>query len=172
MDETFTSDFIDPRSQTNPNLKAAYRIAIQLLTKKDYSRFKLKEKLKNKGFTEETCDQALNQLVDEKLLNEQNYIEARVKGLARKGQSISMILRKLQQEEIHLENFHVAEILDDNHIDQDEIIRELIDKKTRQLGPMPIEYKKKMQYLAKIHRFLASKGHRSPDYLFSDHSDT
>ncbi|EQC51687.1 hypothetical protein M901_2853, partial [Bacteriovorax sp. DB6_IX] len=58
--------------------KTGYLYAIKLLTKRDYSKYKLKLKILSKSVTKEIADEIIAYLVSKKFLNEDNYIEARV----------------------------------------------------------------------------------------------
>lgn len=80
--------------------KAAYDYSIRLLSKRDYSRFKLKQKLILRGFEEEEVDHALEEVANKGFLREEEYMRIRVKTLLINGHANKIIQMRLEQEEL------------------------------------------------------------------------
>jgi len=90
--------------QTN---RSPYWEAIKLLSRQDYSKFKLIQLLKRKGFLPHDIETTVEKLIKKGLYNEQNYTHARVRGLIHKGYAPKLIKYKLKMESI---NIHYEEI--------------------------------------------------------------
>ncbi len=136
--------------------KDAYLYCIRLLTKRDYSHFKLSEKLKMKKFSEFEIEGVINILIEKNYLRENNYIEARVKGLINKNYSMALIQHKLKQEHITLSKTQISNffrILDITEERQKEL---LTAKKLRLLNSDKFN---EFQIRQKIDMYLKSKGH-------------
>lgn len=132
--------------------KSAYLASIKLLTKRDYSKYKLKEKLRQKEFSEQIIAETIELLLEKKYLQEEEYIRLRIRGLAHKNYSASSIKMKLEAEEIYLDTNQVKEIYKNEGFDAETQCRQLAMKKIRQKDPeTPEDYQK-------IIRFLLSKG--------------
>lgn len=139
--------------------KQAYLYAIRLLTRRDYSYYKLKQKLISKDFQADLSDKVLTQLQAEKLFKEENYIGARVRGLMHKNLSPYYIQQKLAEERISISQNEILDIFAENTADQPRQIKNLIEKKIdHYLKRESDKYKVKF----KLMKFLMSKGH-SPD---------
>ena len=81
-------------------MQDCYQSAIKLLTKRDYSRFKLQQKLSDKGYPSSDIHSTIEILLEKKYLREDYYTEARIKGLLRKNYGPYYIQQKLNEEEI------------------------------------------------------------------------
>ncbi|MCT4642589.1 MAG: recombination regulator RecX [Bacteriovoracaceae bacterium] len=142
--------------------KEAYNYCIFLLSKRDYSRYKIKQKLKTRKYTEEEIEEVINYLVENTYLREEQYTKVRIKSLAYRGYSSSYIKRKLKEEQIFVELEFIDTILDDEHIIKEESIERLIAKKYKQ---EPKSFEEKMKIKNRILRFLISKGYSYNDIL-------
>lgn len=138
--------------------KEAYNYSIFLLSKRDYSSFKLKQKLKSRKYQEEEISEVLQKLIHQNYLREQQYTNMRIKTLLIKGFSNSYIIQKLGQEEIIINNENVELIKSENNINEDENIDYLIQKKLRN-KKIPNDYVSKQKLKSKVINFLMSKGH-------------
>ena len=138
--------------------KEYFNYSIRLLSRKDYSRFKIKEKIISKFpealFTE--VEELLDSLVEKKYLREDCYTEARVKGLMHKNYSPEYIKNKLKSENVEIGLDKVYSIFDEHNFNEEKQIKKLISKKIafKEITP---ESREKMK--SKIFRFLTSKGH-------------
>ncbi len=131
-----------------------YNDAIKLLAKRDYSRFKLVQKLKQKGHSKEAIDETIEELLEKKYLREDLYIEARIKGLIRKGYAADFIKKKLAAENCSIETDQVYKQMEELKIDERSIVFDLIEKK--------LYGKELSESRDKVMRFLLSKGYSYP----------
>jgi regulatory protein len=131
----------------------AYLYLIKLLSSRDYSEYKLREKLKTKGFIRDDIEAAIKEVIEKKYLKEDLYAEARIKGFMNKGYSQDYIQQKLKQEHLTVTTESIDEIYVDHQYSEDEQVRELVQKKLR--GKPILDY----DHEAKVIRFVLSKGH-------------
>jgi SOS response regulatory protein OraA/RecX len=132
--------------------QTALQYAVALLSRRDYSRVKLISKLIAKDYSDSEIEEAINKLVERKLFCEDHYIEARIKGLAKKSYSPLLIKQRLYLEDLHIDLPSIRNIFEQEHIDERELINKLIKKKIR-LKP---DCSKQNLFL-----FLRSKGYDS-----------
>lgn len=141
--------------------KEAYNHAMRLLARKDYSRYKMETKLKEKGFERNLAKDVVEELVEKRYLREELYIESRVKGLIRKGWSQDKVIRHLEQECCVVTSDEIDEILNESGINTNEILLHQIQKKwgygflTEELS-----WEQKQKKKEKVLRYLVSKGHQ------------
>jgi regulatory protein len=77
--------------------EAARGRAIGLLSRRDYPRRALKERLADSGFAEEAAESAVAALEDERLVNDARYVEAAVAGRTARGQGPIRIALELRR---------------------------------------------------------------------------
>ncbi len=135
--------------------ESAYGQAIKLLTKRDYSRFKLSQKLSEKGFTPEEIELAIEELLAKKYLREDYYLEARIKGMIRKNYGKHYIISKLATEQLDCPEELLNEIYQELQITPEQQITTLIAKKMRLLKLSLSNSEKEQKLLTLLH----SKGH-------------
>ena len=131
----------------------AYLYLIKLLSSRDYSEFKLREKLREKQYPANEIDEAIAEIKAKNYLREDNYAEARVKAFMHKGYSPDYIKQKLAQEHVYVEAEFIEDIYCENKSDSLDQIRTLVEKKLR--GKKISDYDQEV----KIIRFVLSKGH-------------
>ncbi|MCB9060359.1 MAG: regulatory protein RecX [Halobacteriovoraceae bacterium] len=146
---------INAKIHKQAKIPTAYEYAITLLSKKNYSELKLKQKIATKKYSLEEIDQAIEKIKEKNFLREDYYIEGRAKGLLRKGYSPQYIALKIQNEGPNVSAEDIINIANENGIDLNLIKQELVNKKLKTLGPEMSEFEKK----CKIRTFLSSKGH-------------
>ena len=132
----------------------AYLYLIKLLSSRDYSEFKLREKLREKQYPANEIDEAITEIKAKNYLREENYAEARVKAFMHKGYSPDYIKQKLAQEHVYVEAEFIESIYCENRNDSDDQIRTLVEKKLR--GKKLANYEEEV----KLIRFVLSKGHQ------------
>ena len=138
------------------NYQKAYNYCLFLLGRRDYLQSQLVSKMKQKGYSEETRQEVITRLNELNYIQEDKYIEARVKSLLLKNYSNYYIINKLSQNQDHIDQDKIEEIKSKLDLNEHEAIKNLILKKLRSLNSEDDMNKKK----EKIIRFLASKGHR------------
>ncbi len=159
------SDFEDQHQQQNDEdqaslSKKAYNYAIRLLGKKDYSIYKMKQKLREKGYDKEIREDIVRELLEKNYLREDLYIEARIKGFIRKGYAPNVILYRLSQEQCHTTQEHIDSILQDLGLGREVQLRETVEKKLRLDGDF-VKDKEKLRQ--KVLRYCISRGHSIGD---------
>lgn len=135
----------------------AYLYLIKLLSARDYSEHKLKEKLQEKirakRFDTAEATSALNLVKEQGYLREEAYAEARVKGFMSKGYSPNFIRQKLSQEHLTVTDESIGEIFSECRISKEDQIERLARKK------MGVKTVFDFDDESRILRFLISKGH-------------
>lgn len=135
----------------------AYLYLIKLLSARDYSEHKLKEKLQERiranRFTKEDATEALNLVKEQGYLREEAYAEARVKGFMSKGYSPEFIRQKLAQEHLSVTEDTIGEIFSEYRVSEEDQIERLAKKKMGTKTQFDFDDE------ARILRFLISKGH-------------
>ncbi|WP_127715181.1 regulatory protein RecX [Halobacteriovorax sp. HLS] len=140
--------------------KSAYLYCIRLLAKRDYSIYKITKKLKERGYDGEHIEQAIQEVIDLGYLKEENYIEARVKGLMHKGLHPSFIQIKLQEEKIRVDVDYILDIFSQYPMSTCEQVDKLIKKKLpREIDFNHQDYETKQKIKQRVFRYLMSKGH-------------
>lgn len=142
--------------------KATYDYAIRLLSKRDYSRYKLSQKLKQRSFAPEEIEETLERLIEQNYLREEEYKRMRVKSLLLKGTSNQLIQRKLEQEQLEVDSDMIDQMRTENDLGKSEVITALIEKKLRGKS-IPETFEEKMKLKNKLFNFLISKGHSYQD---------
>lgn len=136
----------------------AYNYAIFLLSKRDYSIYKMRMKLRSREYETEEIEETINKLIEQNYLREEEYKRMRIKTLLIKGYSNSYIVRKLDQEKLETNNEAINALRESEHLDKEECINYLVEKKLRGKD-IPTEFEPKMKLKNKIMSFLASKGY-------------
>ncbi len=138
---------------------AVYDRAIKLLSKQDYSEFKLKEKLENLGLDSNEISKAIKKLKDQNLLNEERLKKNLIKKLIYKGFSPEFIQNKLELDGMPVEIEEISSIYDEESINRKDQIKILIYKKLpRGIKSFENENEKR-NALNKVMNFILSKGH-------------
>lgn len=143
--------------------KRIYNYAIKLLTGRDFSELKLKEKLKLKNFDKAIVEKVIAEIKERGFLREESYLEARIKAFMHKGYAKKYILQKLTSESDKIDMDQIDEVFLEYGIQENDQVLKLISKKQPQLIPTDFEEKKKT--FQKILHFVVSKGH-SPGLAF------
>ncbi len=139
----------------------AYKYSIRILSKKDYSRAKLRLKLVARDY-EDIADELIDLLVQKKFLREEYYIEARIKGMMKKNYSPSYIKSKLNEEEAYASEELINSIFEEWGFNKFDQIENLIRKKSISHNWQDEDYKLP-ENKAKLIRFVHSKGHNWED---------
>lgn len=138
--------------------KEAYNYCIRLLSRRDYSRYKLSKKLKERDYSIEETDEVLDKLIEQKYLREEEYARIRTRHFITKGYSNNMILRAASEEFIDVDEQLIESLRAEYGQGQADIINDLIQKKIR--NKTVSNFEEKMKLKQKVTRFLLSKGHQ------------
>jgi regulatory protein len=134
----------------------AYNYCIYLLSRQDYPEGKLRSKMREKGYDEQTRDEVIERLHEFGYIREEAYIRTRIKSLLNKGYSAYYITQKLSEENLNVTINEIEDLYVELDFNLNSSIEKLIEKKLRSLTKETDKQKKR----EKIVRFLASKGHR------------
>lgn len=133
--------------------KKAYSYLIKILSSRDFSEFKLREKLVERNYPPTEIEEAISEVKSRNFLREDNYIEARVKAFMNKGYSPEYIQQKLYQEHLDITQELIESIFSDHRVTTELQIRRLAAKKIG--NKTNLDYNEQN----KILRYLLSKGH-------------
>lgn len=135
----------------------AYKYAIRVLSKRDYSRYKLKQKLIDREH-EDVAEELLDLLVEKRYLREDLYVESRIKGMMKKNYSPSYIYSKLREEKAEASYQTINEVFEEWEFTTYDQIEDLIRKKSILHNWSPedvLDFKNRV----KLTNFIQSKGH-------------
>jgi len=139
-------------------IKEAYNYCIFLLSKRDYSKYKMTQKLESRKYSEECIDYVIEKVINQNYLREHAYTRMRIKTLLLKGFSNFYILQKLNEEKITSDEDEINGLRVENHLSLEDSLEYLVNKKLRN-KIIPSEYEEKAKLKNKVLRFLISKGH-------------
>jgi regulatory protein len=137
---------------TTPSNKA-YLYLVKIISGRDYSEHKLREKLREKKYPADEIDTAINEIKARGFLREEVYAEARVKSFMEKGYSPDYIRQRLTEEHLTVTDEEIEAVFTEYRLTPEDQIARLIRKK--------IQGKTEFDYAGenKILRYLLSKGH-------------
>lgn len=138
--------------------KEAYNYSIFLLSKRDYSIYKMEQKLSSRKYDCEIIKDVINKLLELNYLREEEYKNSKIKSLLIKGYSNSFIIKKLEIEKLEATNEQIDQIRNNQSITSQDSLDYLVQKKLRG-KVIPDNFDDKMKLKRKILNFLASKGY-------------
>lgn len=140
-------------NELNESLKDIRRAAMNLLARREHSEMEICRKLRKKGFTEESIQQVITALRQEKLLSNHRFIENYIHFRRAKGFGPLRIQAELSERGIHEELIdHHLKITDNAWFTE---VREVWRKRFK--NQMPRDFKTRAQQM----RFLYSRGFTS-----------
>ena len=140
--------------------KSAYLYAIKLLAKRDYSIYKLTNKLKERNYESDHISASINKIVDLGFLKEDLYIEARIISLMLKGLHPSYIQLKLAEEELSVSEENILEVFSQYPLTIKEQVQSLLTKKLPRDGAYKqLDNESKEKVKQRAYRHAISKGH-------------
>lgn len=128
---------------------AIRKVAMNLLAMREHGRLELKRKLLRKGALPELIDNVLDQLTQDKLLNESRYLESYIRSRANNGYGPLRIQQELLERGIN--KTEITQALDESGYDWQEQLQMVWERK---FGNSPKDLKEK----AKQGRFLLYRG--------------
>jgi regulatory protein len=141
----------------------AYLYVIKLISSRDYSEHKLREKMREKKYPANEIDNVISEIKAKGYLKEELYAEARIKAFMNKGYSADYIRQKLAQEKVTVTEIEIYEIFDEYHLTENDQIERLLKKKLKTISE---DKEKAYKDRQKAIRYAISKGHR-PGTVFS-----
>lgn len=145
----------ETQSQKDP-FKKCYNSALAYLARRDYSRSKLKKKLRERDHDQDVINQVIEKLLEQNYLREDLYKEARIKGFIRKGYSFYAVGKKLAAEACSATDEEIQNVAYEMGLDEETILQELVEKKVR------IDYDfvpNKQKLRDRTLRYAATRGH-------------
>ncbi|RPJ76072.1 MAG: regulatory protein RecX [Alphaproteobacteria bacterium] len=131
----------------------AYMYLVKIISARDYSEHKLREKLRERKYPADEIEYAINEIKSKGYLREEVYAEARVKAFMHKGYAPNYIRQKLAQEHVEVTDEEIEAIFAEYRTSPEEQIDRLVRKKMH--GKTEFDYAGE----SKILRYLISKGH-------------
>lgn len=140
---------------TSPPAKSskAYVYLVKILSARDYSEHKLREKLKERKFPADEIEDAIGEIKNKGYLREEVFAAARIKVFMQKGYSPDYIRQKLEQEHLSASEEEIAVVFAEYRTSPEEQMDRLVRKKMQ--GKRDLDYAEE----SKILRYLISKGH-------------
>ena len=145
-------------------MNPTYKYALKILTIRDLSAKRLRDKLIEKKFPLQDIQSTIEEFIKLNYLNDERYIEMRVRGLLNKKLGPLLIQSKLEQEGIRCSLELIEQIADEAKINIEENKQYLIEKKKASLSPNLDEFNAKL----KIIRYLHSKGYINSSTIWLD----
>ncbi|RUR39385.1 regulatory protein RecX [Vreelandella populi] len=128
-------------------------IAVQLLSRREYSRAEIAQKLKQKAFDNADIEACLDTLEEQGLQSDARFAESFVRSRIIRGQGVIRIKGELRQRGVNQETLNeaLAHVEESEGVDWFELAKETLARRFSSPGENPKER-------AKRERFLASRG--------------
>lgn len=126
---------------------------VKIISARDYSEHKLREKLRERKYPQDEIESAISEIKSKGYLREEVYAEARIKAFMHKGYSPNYIRQKLAQEHLIATNEEIEAVFSEYRTSPEDQMDRLIRKKMH--GKTEFDYAGE----SKILRYLISKGH-------------
>jgi regulatory protein len=131
-----------------------------LLSKQDYSIFKLQQKAQQKQYPSEVIQQVIQEFLDKGYIRETIYAKSKTLAWYKKGISVSMIQRKLSMEKVFISAEEIKNWLCENQCQDDaEMTQTLVAKKMKNIDFSSLSTEERLKIKDKALRYLVSKGH-------------
>ncbi len=136
-----------------------YSYCIYLLSKQDYSEFKMRQKLRQKrDFLPHEIDETIASLKAKGYLREDAYRRLFIRKWMQKGESEQKIRQRGAMEKLQFEPEEFSTVEEELGFNEDDSIEKLVEKKLRS-KEIPSDSKERGKLRDKVLRFLISKGH-------------
>lgn len=142
--------------------KECYKASLRLLSKQDFSKFKLRQKLQKK-FTYEDVEEVILELEKQRFLNENEFTKGRVRHLIKRRKSPIYILHKAKTEGLEVNMTLINELQNELGLKSDQVIEQIILKKLRMIKK-PIWDQGIFKVKEKLYSYLMSQGYNGLDY--------
>jgi regulatory protein len=139
--------------------------AFYLLARQDYSEFKLRQKLKLKSDDLDLIQSTIETIKSKGYLQEDRYRISKIKMRLKQGKGKRIIKDELSHELLQVEESHMQEALVELGVNQDDLLKGLIEKKLRRVNKEELSSEEKYKLKNKILSFLARNGHSFEDSL-------
>jgi regulatory protein len=137
----------------NTQSKKAYLYLVKLLSSRNYSEHKLREKLIGKNYPADEIESAINEVLTRGFLREDLIAESRIKSFMEKGYSPEYIRQRLALEHLTVSDDEIQAVFSEYRLTPEDQIDRLVRKKIQ--GKAELDYDEENKVL----RYLLSKGH-------------
>lgn len=137
---------------------ATFKHAIKILARKDYSRSKLVQKLKDRECPKDEIDPVIDLLIEKQWFKEELYTEGRVKYFVRKGYHPKTIKTRLAEESVYTDMEFIFAVMNEQKVTIEDQVRDLIIKRLP-VGDMP------ERLPDRVMRYIVNRGHSFQDIL-------
>jgi regulatory protein len=139
--------------------------AFYLLARQDYSEIKLRQKLKLKSDDADLVQSTIETIKSKGYLKEDRYRISKIKMRLKQGKGKRIIRDELSHELLPVEEVHMQEAFMELGLNQDDLLKDLIEKKLRRVNIEDLSLEEKYKLKNKILSFLARNGHSFEDSL-------
>lgn len=138
----------------NPDVKAAYSVALRMLTRREHCEAEVRQKLKIRGFDDIAMDCAIEELKNYGYLSDARYAEAFLRFRSQRGEALWMAAAKARQRGVDEEALQQALAEAEGAYDALEACRALLKSRD------PQRLRRKDERVWQRHaRFLRNKGY-------------
>lgn len=135
------------------DVEAAYRAAVRAQARRPHAREELRRRLIKKQHPPAAIDVALERLVGRGLLDDRHFAEHYVATRAARGRGARRLLQDLRRQgvEQHIAEQAVTTALVSEGIDEAAVLRQVAERRSRQLGalPRPVKRRRLLAYLVR-----------------------
>ena len=131
----------------------AYLYLVRILSGRDYSEHRLREKLAEKQYSTNEIESAITDIKARGFLRADAYAETRIKGFMHRGYSSDYIRQKLAEEHLSITDETIESVFKEYGFTSNDQIDRLIRKKIQRKAELDYDGE------SKILRYLLSKGH-------------
>lgn len=142
--------------------KECYKASIRLLSKQDFSKFKLKQKLQRK-FDIEDIEEVIIELEKQRFLNELEFTKGRIRHLLKRRKSPFYILHKTKIEGLDISISLINELQSELGLKNDQVVEQILLKKLKMIKK-PIWDQGIFKVKEKLYSYLMSQGYNGLDY--------
>ena len=142
--------------------KKTYNHAVKLLSKQDYSIYKLTQKLLTKGYQREHIDTVIVKLSNQNYIREKEYTLSRVKSLLYRGYANGYIEKKLETEFLDVNTELIDAVRMELSLTSTIQLENLIDKKLKICKKISTD-NDKLKLKQKLFSYLSTKGYSYED---------
>jgi len=142
------------------DIEAAYRAAVRAQTRRPHARAELRRRLMKKQHPGAAVDAALERLAAQDLLDDRRFAEHFVATRAQQGRGAVRLLQDLRRQGVdqRIAEAAVAASLAAEGIDEVAVLRQVAERRARQLGALPPTAKRR-----RLLAYLARRGYRGAE---------
>jgi len=142
------------------DIEAAYRAAVRAQTRRPHARAELRRRLMKKQHPGAAVDAALERLAAQDLLDDRRFAEHFVATRAQQGRGAVRLLQDLRRQGVdqRIAEAAVAASLAAEGIDEAAVLRQVAERRARQLGALPPTAKRR-----RLLAYLARRGYRGAE---------